>query len=279
MPGPGVVPGRASRPPPLALACCLMAPESLGCPEAWQGLRSRLQRAEKVKPAHLPFLFLLLEVALHSENGSSGLWPSAFHCEFCFECWETVVVWPVVVEVRSPCICRHFVVSGRVSPHCGAREFWGGLAWEVQMLAAPLASTHWMPAAHQRDCQNVPDVAMSPGGRHCAENRCPRGGSWCSQRALGHPPQDPSHRQEEPLTVPVHSCGAVGGLPGGLCRPLAPPLGSSCVVSWASVQPDRTTRNGRVLDRCSWCPGCSHLGGPRSGSGSAPPARRQCLWA
>lgn len=85
-------------PPPLPLAYCLMAPENLGCLEAWQGLRSRLQRAEKVKPAHLPFLFLLLEVALHSENGSSGLWPSAFRCEFCFECWESVVVWPVVLR-------------------------------------------------------------------------------------------------------------------------------------------------------------------------------------
>lgn len=32
------------------------------------------------------------------------------------------------------------------------------------MLAAPLASTHWMPAAHHCDSQKVPDVAMSPGG-------------------------------------------------------------------------------------------------------------------
>lgn len=115
------------------------------------------------------------------------------------------------------------------------------------MLAAPLASTHWMPAAHQRNSQNVPDVAMSPGGRHCAENRCPWGGFWCSQRAPGHPPQDPFHRREEPLTVSVHSCGPVGACLAGSAA--ASPLPSARLVLCPGPPCRRTEPPGTAV---SW---------------------------
>lgn len=58
------------------------------CPSGRQLLwpvRRNLQRAEKVKWAHLPFLLLFLGVAVLSENECLGLWPILSHCEFCSE--------------------------------------------------------------------------------------------------------------------------------------------------------------------------------------------------
>lgn len=73
--------------------------------------------------------------------------------------------------MRSPCLCPSLCAWGRVPLGLvPGTALWWGRPENCRMLAASLASTHWMPVAHPTPppsvtARNVPDVAMSSGGQ------------------------------------------------------------------------------------------------------------------